>query len=707
MKSYWLLNQVCMYVRLCINSSVHYGRKASVSLLQTHLCLLALTELYADNVDLYEDEDVLLECTTETSKRYFPSADSLLFSKSITNLISNPSFPTVTYNWIKRQFYQKIGRNGCIIDKEVEYLHFDTQNREQQIRIMSHILLELQNFSKALYNRENVLDFENRILKNLNRICRWSIVISPYKDSLSDVTSELFGGFILVTRFENEDSFAVLRDLSYQVDVLDRSGLLNRLVPTLVVVTGDAGTRDLAYDVLHYFSDNQILNVTLLIRDNVSEAVNLFTWSPYQSPSGQCGRLKEVVLFDSWIPSPNGGRFLQNSKFHSNTQININGCYIEIFGYEQPPFLIFEDNEEGEDISMKGLFVEMLRYVAKQMNMSLISDSDESKEFYVEADVHVRRVLPFFQYKTATFYTLTYAWYVPLAETYPRWASMSRVFSTTTWLIGFLSILVASFVLRLTAAISRVEEPPKYQSVVQCLTYAWSALLGIGVGEMPRSLSLRSVFLSWIIYCLCVNTVFQMYVTSYLVDPGFQHQVDSFEELEESQYELLFNTYDTLLLYLEKRRMPIKFLRRSIDSMLFLMQTPKVAMFSDADLLNYDYGRLCGGTATYVFYKFREEQLQIHVSMVLSNNYILNRINEIIHHLVQAGIPDKIMRDLTDPMGQRKVTRMVVDLAEEYSSLSLSHFVSPFALLLLGHGLSLSVFMCESAYHWIQDRRAK
>jgi acetoacetate decarboxylase len=162
-----------------------------------------------------------------------------------------------------------------------------------------------------------------------------------------------------------------------------------------------------------------------------------------------------------------------------------------------------------------------------------------------------------------------------------------------------------------------------------------------------------------------------------------------------------------MLLYLEKKKMPIKFLSRSMSSMLFLMQTPKVAMFSDKDLLNYDYGHLCRGTATYIFYKFREEQLQIHVSMVLSNNYILDQINEIIGRLLQAGIPDKIMRDLTDPMGQQKGTHMLVDLAEEYSSLSLLHVVSPFVLLFLGHALSLFIFICESAYHWFQKRRAK
>jgi hypothetical protein len=304
-------------------------------------------------------------------------------------------------------------------------MQFDPRTRERAIDIMSHVLLDLQNFSKALYNKGSVLDFENRILQNLNQICRWPIVISPYKDSLS--ASELFGGYILVTRFQNADAGAVLRDLSYQVDVLDRSSMLNRLIPTLVVVTGDAGTTDLAYDVLHYFSDKQIFNVTLLLRDNVSEAVNLFTWSPYQPPSGQCGHLKEVILFDSWISNPNGGRFLQDSKFHTNTQINVNGCYIEIFGYENPPFFIFEDNEESDEISMKGLLVEMLRHVAKQMNLSLISDSDERNEFFVEADVNVRRLLPFFQYRTVTFYTLTYIWYVPFAETYPRWASMSSL----------------------------------------------------------------------------------------------------------------------------------------------------------------------------------------------------------------------------------------------------------------------------------------
>jgi hypothetical protein len=677
-----------------------------VSLLQTHLCLLALTVGVAADINLQEDVDILVDCATETSKRYFTSSDLIFFSKSIRNFLPISSYPTVTYNWIKRKIYQNIGKKGCKIDKEVEFLHFNPQQRENDIDILLHVLLQSQDSSKIFYNGGSVLDFENHILQNLNLMCRWPIVISPYNNSFSDIRGGFFGGYILVTRFHNADADAVLKDLSYQVDMLERSGMLNRVVPILVVVTGDAGDRDVAYDVLHYFSDKEIFNVTLLLRDNFPGAVNLFTWTPYQPPSGQCGRLKEIVLFDTWIWTPKGGRFRKNYTFHTNTQITVNGCHIEILGYDFPPFLINEDHEENE-ISTKGLLVEMLRYIAKQLNLSLRSDSDERSKFYVAADVN-RRLLPFFQYKTVVFYTLTYTWYVPFAETYPRWASTSRVFNTTTWLIGFLSLLVVTLVLRLTAALSRAEQSPEYQSTVQCLTNSWSALLGIGVDEIPRSAPLRSIFLSWIICCLCVNTVFQMYVTSYLVDPGFKHQVGSFQELEELQYELLFNSYETMLPYLEqKKNMSMKLLRESINSMLLLMQTPKVAMFTDKDLLNYDYGHLCGGTTPYIFYMFREEQLQIHVNMILSNNYILYLFDEIIARLVQAGIPDKIMRDLTDPMGQQKATRVVVDLVEEYSPMSLPHVVSPFILLLLGHALSLLIFLCEFAYHGLQKRRVK
>jgi hypothetical protein len=38
---------------------------------------------------------------------------------------------------------------------------------------------------------------------------------------------------------------------------------------------------------------------------------------------------------------------------------------------------------------------------------------------------------------------------------------------------------------------------------------------------MTRGAPLRSVFLPWLTYSGCVNTVIQMYVTSYLIDTGF------------------------------------------------------------------------------------------------------------------------------------------------------------------------------------------
>jgi hypothetical protein len=54
---------------------------------------------------------------------------------------------------------------------------------------------------------------------------------------------------------------------------------------------------------------------------------------------------------------------------------------------------------------------------------------------------------------------------------------------------------------------------------------------------MPRSYHLRIVIFAWISYCFSVPTVFQTFLTTFLVDPGLHKQIANLHELSQSKME--------------------------------------------------------------------------------------------------------------------------------------------------------------------------
>jgi len=77
-----------------------------------------------------------------------------------------------------------------------------------------------------------------------------------------------------------------------------------------------------------------------------------------------------------------------------------------------------------------------------------------------------------------------------------------------------------------------------YKDITNCLLSAWFLVLGVGVHKIPLSQPLRGLFFLWLTYSLAINTVFQTYVTTYIVDPGHRHQIDSVDEIVESGLEV-------------------------------------------------------------------------------------------------------------------------------------------------------------------------
>jgi hypothetical protein len=63
---------------------------------------------------------------------------------------------------------------------------------------------------------------------------------------------------------------------------------------------------------------------------------------------------------------------------------------------------------------------------------------------------------------------------------------------------------------------------------------------------MPRTPSLRSLFLSWVCFSLAFSTVFQAFLTSFLTDSGYKTPIRNMDELFASGMKFVYHPqYDT------------------------------------------------------------------------------------------------------------------------------------------------------------------
>ena len=66
--------------------------------------------------------------------------------------------------------------------------------------------------------------------------------------------------------------------------------------------------------------------------------------------------------------------------------------------------------------------------------------------------------------------------------------------------------------------------------------------LGVAVSKMPRTPSLRSLFLAWVCFSVAFSTVFLAFLTTFLIDSGYKTPIKTVDELFTSGIKLAYPT---------------------------------------------------------------------------------------------------------------------------------------------------------------------
>jgi hypothetical protein len=223
---------------------------------------------------------------------------------------------------------------------------------------------------------------------------------------------------------------------------------------------------------------------------------------------------------------------------------------------------------------------------------------------------------------------------------------------------------------------------------------------------MPRSYHLRIVIFAWIWYCFSVSTVFQTFLTTFLVDPGRQKQIANLHELSESgmeygvplsmkyMYEIRDELTDTTYKGYQCGDYK-KCVERIID-------TGNFALFGDSREIKKYLASAKKRNKVCVMNHYDVDPQRM-VNFFSTGSQILEQFNKFVTRMQESGEITKYERDIWT------ISSYVdeEDTSQQYFVFSISHLLVAFYALSIGHSLGFVVFLLELLHHSYSTNRQR
>ncbi|PSN57445.1 Ionotropic receptor 783 [Blattella germanica] len=560
-----------------------------------------------------------------------------------------------------KTFYDTLHPHAIYKRSSSDEIFYMSRERIKWANAMNHFLPQTSDWSGVSNRNISMGAIKDSVLLQIHSQQSWTLVVETFrKNFVQRYAYRRFDGFLLFLLAED------IEDL-FLIDHISMSCSLPKGKIILIILGKDNKKLDNVFNKLNTLS----LYETIVI-DHNSSTVNILTVYPEK-----CGSFGNISILNSW----KDGKFIQNIKHLKFHRLKgIQGCNLYILGRNHPPFLITEKGSPT-GIIKDGIDFRLIQLIAFHWDLNIQTTTlyERRKDVVYSDYTH-----PFFESKIhpltymQRFYTLKLAWFVPRAQSYLHWSSVTRVFSTEVWLSVALVIILVSLSLKSSL-----------------ITVA--VLLNISVPKMPKSNRIRFVFFTWIIFSFAFTSVFQVFMTSFFTDPGFQHQIDTIEEMDSSGLNQSLDSFHSEYYYLMigNKSFYIVFLKGNSQLLKYAVNNSNTAVMTSVEAFLHYYPRVSKRRDATVFHMLSEDSLSITRFFTMdSTSAFLPFLNEIIRRLVEGGIVDRIAEDFVDPEGLR---RGYNDLKwyNKYAPLSIFEIFSAFLYLCSGLGLSFSVFIFE------------
>jgi len=314
-----------------------------------------------------------------------------------------------------------------------------------------------------------------------------------------------------------------------------------------------------------------------------------------------------------------------------------------------------------------------------------------------------------------SYHTMRLRWYIPCSVKYPRWSSIFGILSVELWLFLIMSIVIAAISTTLVGRYSCTSEWQGYKTLTSSLTNVWSVILGESVSTMPYAPPLLSLFLAWVCFSLAFSTVFQAFLTTFLVDSGHKKPIQNIDELYESgikfyclpEFNYIFeNGKETKVSNVQNHHANCPLYWDCIDWAKYHKNDS--ILFSDLEMeLYYAEGDMLGENSEPFLCALDDgvvynEGLRL---VMLQGDQLMRGVTEIIDRVVEAGLYNFWISQYLHKFKVESRKISLVHPLDEYYSFNLYHMQPAFYLLLMGWCLSALCFMVELLYNRVLSKR--
>jgi hypothetical protein len=455
------------------------------------------------------------------------------------------------------------------------------------------------------------------------------------------------------------------------------------------------------------------------------DVISLYTWFPYDSHV--CGRVKEVKLLDQWLPEGDG-RFRSNADlFPPKIPPNLHGCALTVAAIERTPFVrltnSYTDSRGDVMYIYEGLEVEYFLFVTRAMNFTPVFLEPRVGDFVqvrvetflelaqgtVDVTLGTHPIHPLLLAggeAARPYYELTMRWWVPCAARAARKDKVMAVFTPSVW-VSVVLVFILTAIAFWRTAVEAEEDTRVFRTFAHSFCAVWAVFLGLSVPELPRTHRLRSMFLLYVWYSFAMSTVFQAFFISFLVNPGYDKGIETFEDLVESGLKL---QTDARMMSLANASGYWEYLKLElspdtcspIDKCLVLLVTHK-NMTTVSSQFQFEYVLAAlGMTEDKSRYLCTISEIVATTRFALyvsKGNPLLVRFNTWIQRAIESGIATKYWSQF--------IWNVTLQAAANHSSaadqtsspmffvLTVSHLSPAFCQLLAGYLFSCVVFMAE------------
>ena len=282
------------------------------------------------------------------------------------------------------------------------------------------------------------------------------------------------------------------------------------------------------------------------------------------------------------------------------------------------------------------------------------------------------------------------------------------------WIVLIISIGFAAISTTLFGKYSRKSKWQGYKTLTSSMTNVWAVILGVAVSTMPHTPSLRSLFLAWVCFSVAFSTVFQAFLTTYLVDSGYKTPIQNMDKIFASGIKLAYRPDFSLLFEIGDEREVLKIHRHLANCPLISVcvdwaKYQKNVSILFADLSGeyyYASGDFVGKNSKPLLCKL-EDGVVFPLSltmMMFHGDPLMRRVNDIIDRVVEAGLYNYwiILEFKRNKIINLKIA--IVHPLDGYYSFNLYHLQTVFYLLLIGWCLSVLCFIFEVLYNRVLSK---